>query len=86
MGKFFTLCGIVGAVILCYVFILPMWPIVYNAAFDAATSVNATAHAYEYRATTAGLRFAPLLLFMTPATIGVIAAFIVLKRPEQREQ
>lgn len=86
MNKFFTLAGIIAGVILCYMFILPAWPIVTGSAFDAANSVNATAYAYEYRATTAGLRFAPLLLFMAPAVIGIVMAFIVLKRPGQQEQ
>ena len=63
-----------------------MWGVVYTAAFDAANTVNATAHAYEYRATTAALRFAPLGLFFVPASIGVVAVYIVLKRPPQTQR
>jgi len=86
MGKFFKIAGIIGAVIVAYLITLPMWPIVYNAAFDAATSTNATANAYEYRATTAFLRFSPLLLFLVPAVIGIVSVFIVLKKPAQEQR
>lgn len=79
MGKFATVAGIIGAVILSYLVMAVSWPVVTTTAFDAANTVNATANAYAYRATTAGLRFAPLFLWMLPAAIGVVAIYITLK-------
>jgi len=86
MGKFGTVAGIVGAVILCYLVILPLWTIITGTAFDAANTVNATANAQTYRATTAGLRFAPLALFITPAAIGIVAVYITLRFMRQDRQ
>jgi hypothetical protein len=81
MGRWFTIAGIIGAVVLCYIVIMMMWGTVTSAAFDTANTINATANAYAYRHTTAGLRFAPLALFIIPSVIGSVAIYIVLRKP-----
>jgi len=64
---------------------LPMWPIVYGAAFTAANNTAARAAAYDYRATTAFLRWSPLMLFFVPAGIGTVLVYQILhKKPEVR--
>lgn len=76
--RFFSVCLVLIGCVMAYLFMLPMWPVVYGLAFDAANTVAGGAHAYEYRATIGLLRWAPLLLFFVPAALSVVVIFQIL--------
>jgi len=81
--KFFQIAAVLFAITFVYVFLLPAWPIVYTAAFDSANYTAAGVNSYEYRATTAFLRWSPFGLFFVPAGIGVVLVFQILYKKRE---
>ena len=62
-----------------YLLMAAVFGIITSSAFTAANTVNASANAYTYRATSGALRFAPLALWFVPGGIGLCAIVWKLK-------
>lgn len=64
----------IGIVLVCvavaYLSLAAVFGVITTSAFQSANTVNASANAYAYRATTGALRFSPLFLWFVPAGIG----------------
>lgn len=79
MNKFGTIIVIVFLIAILYVTLTLVMPTVADMANTANTSMAATSNMTDYPGVSEAMVFGPWFLYLSPAVIGLIAVFVILR-------
>ncbi len=70
---------VIAGVVFAYLLLTILMPLFVSTSTDAAASVNSSPNAASYATSVAGLQYAPLVLYLLPAAVGITAIVYKLK-------